>query len=52
MKTVAFVPLRLNSQRVAGKNLRLLGGEPLINNVAFVELVWGIRAAGTKFALS
>ena len=26
MKTVAFVPLRLNSQRVAGKNLRLLGG--------------------------
>ena len=28
MKTVAFVPLRLNSQRVAGKNLRLLGGDP------------------------
>lgn len=30
----------------------ILGGEPLINNVAFVELIWGIRAAGTKFALS
>lgn len=30
MKTVAFVPIRLNSQRVEGKNLRLLGGEPLM----------------------
>lgn len=30
MKTVAFVPIRLNSQRVAGKNLRLLGGRPLM----------------------
>ena len=29
MKVVAFVPIRLNSQRVEGKNLRLLGGEPL-----------------------
>ncbi|RRD58448.1 hypothetical protein EII20_02275 [Comamonadaceae bacterium OH2545_COT-014] len=27
----------------------ILGGEPLVNNVAFVELVWGLRAAGTKF---
>ena len=33
MKTVAFVPLRLNSQRVAGKNLRLLGGEPLMCHI-------------------
>lgn len=30
MKTVAFVPIRLNSQRVEGKNLRLLGSRPLI----------------------
>lgn len=30
----------------------ILGGEPLINNVAFVELIWGIRAAGAKFAPS
>lgn len=28
----------------------ILGGEPLINNVAFVELVWGIRTAGARFA--
>lgn len=26
MKTVAFVPIRLNSQRVAGKNLPPLDG--------------------------
>lgn len=30
MKTVAFVPIRLNSKRVVGKNLRLLGGKPLM----------------------
>lgn len=30
MKTVAFVPIRLNSKRVAGKNLKLLGGKPLL----------------------
>ena len=30
MKVVAFVPIRLNSQRVEGKNLRLLAGEPLL----------------------
>ncbi|MFV0679130.1 hypothetical protein [Ottowia sp.] len=29
----------------------ILGGEPLINNTAFVELVWGLRAAGAKFSL-
>lgn len=33
MKTVAFVPIRLNSQRVAGKNLRLLAGEPLLCHI-------------------
>ena len=30
MKRVAFVPIRLNSQRVVGKNLRPLGGRPMM----------------------
>ena len=30
MKTVAFVPIRLNSKRVVGKNLKMLGGKPLM----------------------
>ena len=30
MKRVAFVPVRLNSQRVEGMNLRELGGRPLM----------------------
>ena len=33
MKAVAFVPIRLNSQRVEGKNLRPLGGEPLMCHI-------------------
>lgn len=33
MKTVAFVPIRLNSKRVVGKNLKLLGGKPLLCHV-------------------
>lgn len=33
MKTVAFVPIRLNSQRVEGKNLRRLGGKPLLRHI-------------------
>lgn len=33
MKVVAFVPIRLNSQRVEGKNLRMLGGEPLLCHI-------------------
>ena len=27
----------------------ILGGEPLLNNRALVELIWGIRVAGTRF---
>lgn len=27
----------------------VIAGEPLINNPAFVELVWGIQVAGTRF---
>lgn len=33
MKTVAFVPIRLNSQRVAGKNLRILRERPLMCHI-------------------
>lgn len=33
MKRVAFVPIRLNSQRVVGKNLRELGGRPLLTQI-------------------
>lgn len=27
----------------------ILGGEPLLNNTALVELLWGLRSAGDKF---
>lgn len=30
MKTIAFVPIRLNSKRVVGKNLKMLGDKPLM----------------------
>jgi CMP-N-acetylneuraminic acid synthetase len=30
LKTVAFVPIRLNSKRVVGKNLKMLGNKPLM----------------------
>lgn len=33
MKTVAFVPIRLNSKRVKGKNLKLLGNKPLLRYI-------------------
>jgi CMP-N-acetylneuraminic acid synthetase len=33
MKTVAFVPIRLNSKRVPGKNLKLLGNKPLLSYI-------------------
>lgn len=33
MKIVAFVPIRLNSKRVAGKNLKLLGNKPLMSYI-------------------
>lgn len=33
MKTVAFVPIRLNSKRVAGKNLKKLGNKPLMCHI-------------------
>ncbi|WP_339816153.1 acylneuraminate cytidylyltransferase family protein [uncultured Imperialibacter sp.] len=33
MKVVAFVPIRLNSKRIKGKNLILLGGKPLLTYI-------------------
>ena len=33
MKVVAFVPIRLNSKRVVGKNLKPLGGKPLMQYI-------------------
>ncbi len=27
----------------------ILGGEPLVNNPALVELFWGLKVAGTRF---
>lgn len=33
MRTVAFIPSRLNSQRVPNKNIKPLGGVPLINYI-------------------
>lgn len=33
IKTVAFVPIRLNSKRVVGKNLKMLGGKPLMCHI-------------------
>ena len=33
MKTVAFVPIRLNSKRVEGKNLKMLGDKPLLQYI-------------------
>lgn len=38
MKVVAFVPIRLNSKRVIGKNLRELGGKPLLSYI-FTKLL-------------
>lgn len=33
MKVVAFVPIRLNSKRVVGKNLKVLGNKPLMTYI-------------------
>ena len=33
MKVVAFVPIRLNSKRVIGKNMKLLGTKPLMGYI-------------------
>jgi CMP-N-acetylneuraminic acid synthetase len=33
MRVVAFVPIRLNSKRVVGKNIKLLGSKPLLTYI-------------------
>ena len=33
MRVVAFVPIRLNSKRVVGKNLKMLGNRPLLQYI-------------------
>lgn len=33
MKTVAFLPMKLNSERLAGKNIRVLGSKPLYKHI-------------------
>lgn len=33
MKIIAFVPIRLNSKRVVGKNLKMLGEKPLMSYI-------------------
>ncbi len=40
MKVVAFVPIRLNSKRVVGKNLKLLGNKPLMHYI--LETLTGV----------
>jgi hypothetical protein len=47
LPAVSFVPLWVEG---VGYWL-ILGGEPLLNNPALVELLWGIREAGSRFVL-
>lgn len=42
MKTIAMIPARLGSQRIPKKNLRLLGGKPLIAHVLETALASGL----------
>lgn len=44
--SISFVPFWIDGTDYC----LVLGGEPLINNPAFVELVWGIKAAGSRFS--
>jgi hypothetical protein len=46
MPTTSFIPFWVDGTDYC----LVLGGEPLINNPAFVELLWGIKHAGTRFA--
>jgi len=42
MKVVAFIPIRLNSRRVVGKNLKLLGDKPLMCHI--LETLVSVKA--------
>lgn len=48
LPSTSFVPLWVDG---SGYWL-ILGGEPLLNNPALVELLWGIKLAGTRFAVT
>lgn len=47
MKVVAFVPIRLNSKRVVGKNLKILGDKPLMCYI--LETLSGINKIDEVF---
>jgi hypothetical protein len=47
LPSYSFIPLWVDG---AGYWL-VVAGEPLLNNQALVELLWGIKQAGTRFAL-
>ncbi len=47
LPTFSFVPFWVDG---AGYWL-IVAGEPLLNNPALVELLWGIKVAGTRFAV-
>ena len=46
LPSVSFVPFWVDGVDYC----LVLAGEPLINNPAFVELLWGIKSAGSRFA--
>jgi CMP-N-acetylneuraminic acid synthetase len=47
-KIIAFVPIRLNSKRVVGKNLKLLGNKPLLLYV--LETLMNVRKINDIYA--
>ena len=46
MPTTSFVPFWVDGNDYC----LVIAGEPLLNNPVFVELVWGIKTAGERFA--
>ncbi len=47
MKTALFIPIKLNNQRLPGKNTKLLNGKPLCNYL--FETVSGIEGIDEKY---
>lgn len=45
MPSVSFIPFWVKGV----DHCLIVGGEPLINGPAFVQLVWGLQVAGTRF---
>lgn len=46
MPVVSFIPFWIDGFDYC----LVIGGEPLLNNPAFVEMMWGIKAAGSKYS--